>query len=432
MKHPVVVHWFRRDLRLNDNAALAAAHQSGLPVRCIFIFDTDILSKLENTDDSRVTFLHQCIQGIDQQLKKHHSNLHVFIGKPMEIWQKLLNEWNIESVYVNRDYEPYAKKRDEEIFEYLRRFEISFKGKKDHVIFEKNEITKSDGLPYTVFTPYSKKWKEHLRLHPEALNVHAYEPNFDRSSSDGIPSLDVIGFKKSSVDFPDLQPQDSVVSEYAKNRDFPAVQGTTRIGLHLRFGTLSIREMVKKAMTTSEKWLDELIWREFYQMILYHFPHTTERSFKPAYDRIEWNNDESQFERWCAGKTGYPIVDAGMRELNETGFMHNRVRMIVASFLCKHLLIDWRKGERYFASRLLDFELASNVGGWQWVAGSGCDGAPYFRIFNPTSQAQKFDPDGKYIQLWVKELNSLDYPAPIVQHEFARKRCLDTYLKALK
>lgn len=427
----ITIHWFRRDLRLDDNRALNAALETAKPVRCIFIFDTDILDKLTDRDDARVNFIHQELIHIDNQLRKLGSSLHVYHGKPIEIWQMLVATGEVSEVYCNRDYEPYAIARDRAVFELLEAKGIKMTGRKDHVIFEKGEVLKDDGKPYTVYTPYSKKWKARLLSEPSAINIETAQGRFDQNQSGIIPTLEKLGFSENKkIQMPRRDFPEDIVRQYHLQRDLPAVSGTSRLSVHLRFGTVSIRRLVTRAKDINEKWLNELIWRDFYQMILFHFPHSANASFKPLYDQIQWVNNEEHFEKWCEGKTGYPIVDAGMRELNTTGFMHNRVRMITASFLTKHLLIDWRWGERYFATKLLDFDLASNVGGWQWAAGSGCDAAPYFRVFNPTLQTEKFDPDHRYIQQWIPEFNT-HYGLPIIEHTFARNRAIATYKKAL-
>ena len=430
---PVAVFWFRRDLRLDDNAGLYHALKSGHPVLAIFIFDKEILDNLEDKDDARVTFIHQTITDLDQQLHKHDSSLLVLHDKPQHAWRELLRDYKIEAVYTNHDYEPSAKTRDEAIAKLLNDNNIPFKTYKDQVIFEKDEVIKDDGKPYTVYTPYLRKWYQKLTpFYLKGYPTQKYFANFFKKAHFKIPSLKEIGFEKSELEFPAVHYKD-LIAEYPEKRDFPAVKGTTHIGIHLRFGTVSIRELAGTAYTFAEKtWLNELIWREFYMMILHHFPKTADHAFRPEYDRIKWLNDEKQFEAWRNGQTGFPLVDAGMRELNTTGYMHNRVRMVVASFLSKDLLIDWRWGERYFARKLLDYEMASNVGGWQWAAGSGTDAAPYFRIFNPESQLKKFDPDLKYVKKWVPEYADFSkYPAPIIDHAFARERCLKVFKEAL-
>ena len=430
-KNKINIHWFRRDLRIIDNHALFTALSAEFPVLAIFIFDPNILNPLPKKD-ARVQFIHSTLASIHEQLVSVGSALRVFHCTPEEALEQLTNEFEVQNLFANRDYEPNARKRDKRIYDSLKEKGITFIGKKDLVIFEASEVTKDDGLPYTVYTPYSKKWKARLVSHP--INCYPSEElqsNFLQTKTTDFPSLENIGFEKTAINFPSIQLNAQAIENYHLHRDFPAIAGTTRMSLHLRFGTVSTRALVLYGLTSNEKWLNELIWREFYQMIIYHFPDTVDHAFKPAYDFIEWNNNEKEFQLWCEGKTGYPLVDAGMRELNETGFMHNRVRMVVASFLTKHLLIDWRWGERYFAEKLLDFDLASNVGGWQWAAGSGCDAAPYFRIFNPTSQMEKFDKQNEYIKKWIPEFNTIEYTLPIVDHTFARNRCLEKYKEAL-
>lgn len=432
-KTPVSVFWFRRDLRLDDNAGLYHALKSPYPVLPLFIFDREILDQLDDKDDARVTFIYDTIKALDDQLQKHGSSLLILHDSAENAWRAVLGDYNITAVYTNHDYEPYAIKRDENIQNLLKKQDIKFNTFKDQVIFEKDEVLKDDGKPYTVYTPYNRKWYQKLTpFYLKAYPNGRYFDSFFKTEPLQIPALKDIGFEKSKLDFPVVHYKEQI-GEYAEKRDFPAVEGTTHIGLHLRFGTVSIRELARTANTFKEKtWLNELIWREFYMMILYHFPHTATHSFKPAYDRIKWVNNEKQFEAWCKGETGYPLVDAGMRELNSTGYMHNRVRMVVASFLSKDLLIDWRWGERYFARKLLDYEMASNVGGWQWSAGSGTDAAPYFRIFSPDSQLKKFDPQLKYIKKWVPEYADFSrYPKPIIDHAFARERCLKVFKEAL-
>jgi deoxyribodipyrimidine photo-lyase len=434
MSDSIAIHWFRRDLRLEDNHSLQQALRSGKKVLCVFIFDREILDKLQDKTDARLAFIHSTLETINSKLQELGGALRCYYATPKEAWQQITTEFNVSEVFCNRDYEPYAQARDRAIYEMLQEKGIAFHGFKDHVIFEKSEVVKDDGLPYTVFTPYSKKWKSNIQSKsfdsfdsvPLAEQLHPCKPS-------SIITLDAMGFKRTdAIQIPSSTLDHSIVKEYHLKRDIPAEAGTTRLSLHLRFGTVSIRTLAKIGMELNEKWLNELIWRDFYQMIIYHFPHTIDHAFKPAYDRIPWRNDEAEFRSWCEGKTGYPIVDAGMRELNTTGFMHNRVRMIVASFLTKHLLIDWRWGERYFASKLLDFELASNVGGWQWAASSGCDAAPYFRVFNPALQTEKFDKDYRYIKKWCPEYGTPAYPKPIVEHSLARERVLRVFKQALQ
>lgn len=449
MDQPIVAFWFRRDLRLEDNAGLYHALRSGLPVLPVFIFDTVILDALAKPMDARVAFIHEVITTLQLQLRSLGSNLLVQHGNPVEIWPQLVRHFNIKAVYTNHDFEPYAIERDEKIGKILSDHEILFKTYKDHVIFEKREIAKDDGLPYTVFTPYSKKWKAQLAAKPdtwttpegnEAPISFYFKPYpctqyfncfFQIPAKFDIPSLPHMGFERTDIRIPPAEVSRGLIKNYDKTRDYPAIEGTSRLGIHFRFGTISIREKAFRASQLNEVYLNELIWRDFYAQILYNFPHVAKGAFRPEYDYIQWRNDEAAFERWCNGTTGYPIVDAGMRELNATGYMHNRVRMVTASFLTKHLLIDWRWGEAYFASRLLDFDLASNNGGWQWAAGCGTDAAPYFRVFNPIAQQEKFDKDFIYIRHWVPEFGTAAYPAPIVDHAFARQRCLQVYKEGL-
>lgn len=428
----VNLFWFRRDLRLDDNAGLYHALKKGTPVLPIFIFDKNILDKLEDKKDARVEFIHQAILNLNEQLKELGSSIKVFYSTPEKVFKDLTKEYAVQSVYTNHDYEPYADERDASIKDFLIKNKIEFKTYKDQCIFEKDEVTKDDGNPYTVFTPYSRKWKLKMNdFYVKPYPNKKYFKNFIQTSAFIIPTLKEIGFEKSELDFPSQTISKSIITNYKEQRDFPAIKGTSKLSVHLRFGTVSIRALTKQALLLNETWLNELIWRDFYMMILYHFPHAAKNSFKPQYDRIEWRNNESEFKAWCEGKTGFPIVDAGMRELNATGFMHNRVRMIVASFLVKDLLIDWRWGEAYFAQKLLDFDLSANNGGWQWAAGSGCDAAPYFRVFNPTEQTKKFDPKYEYIKKWVPEFNTDKYPKPIVDHSAARLRVLSVYKEAL-
>jgi len=428
---PVTLFWHRRDLRLDDNAGLYNALCSQLPVQPIFIFDSLILEKLPKSD-KRVEFIHRSLNSLNKEYQSKGSSLKIYHGNPAELWPSILQEWNAQAVYTNHDYEPYALSRDQEIHKILLSKGVTFLTFKDQCIFEKGEILKDDGKPYTVFTPYSRKWK--AKLDNQAINpfpVRAHLNNLNQQKPIPFPSLDELGFSETNLGELNYDVSENKLQRYGEYRDFPFLPGTSRISVHLRFGTVSIRQMVNIARKNSESWLNELIWRDFYMMILWHFPHVVGKAFKPAYDRIQWRNNPSEFEKWCQGKTGYPIVDAGMRQLNETGFMHNRVRMIVASFLTKHLLIDWRWGEAYFAEKLLDFELSSNNGGWQWAASSGCDAAPYFRIFNPAEQTKKFDSEGCYIRKWVKEIDEFNYPKPIVDHKFARERALKVYKEGL-
>ncbi|WP_107039455.1 cryptochrome/photolyase family protein [Brumimicrobium mesophilum] len=426
------IFWHRRDLRTNDNAGLFAALRKGNNVQPIFIFDENILEDLKE-NDQRVLYIYQHITALKEAYVKEGSDLWVFYGDPKTIFKNLIKEHNINSVFTNRDYEPYAKTRDKEIEKLLEKEEIKFRTLKDHVIFERNEVLKGDGTPYRVFTPYMKVWKNELTpFHLKSYPTEKYFKNLNKPEEiSKLISLKEMGFSEEQTqDFPPIEASDKIIKDYEKTRDIPSLKGTTRMSLHLRFGTISIRELCRQGQK-NEKYFNELIWRDFYQMILDHFPHTADKSFKPQYDNIPWENDENHFKAWMEGKTGYPIVDAGMRELNETGFMHNRVRMIVASFLTKHLLTDWRYGEAYFAEKLLDYEMASNVGGWQWAASSGVDAQPYFRVFNPTSQQDKFDPDDKYIKKWVPEYGTNEYPKPIVEHKNAREKAISVYKDAV-
>ena len=425
------IFWFRRDLRIHDNAGLFHALNSNKEVLPIFIFDPSILNELEK-DDARVHFIHEQLASINSEFTKIDKSLAVFHGEPKAIFEKLIKEHKIHSVFTNHDYEPYARKRDKEVYQIFKENDIEFKTSKDQVIFEKSEVVKDDGTPYVVYTPFSNKWKE--KLSNTKIPYYKSEEKIDNIVKHSYPflSLEDIGFKPTKISIPKYTVSEKLMENYEATRNFPAVNGTSMLGVYLRFGSVSIREMVRNAMTVkNETFLKELIWREFFMQILWHFPHTVKDSFRSKYDAIVWKNDENQFKKWCEGKTGYPFVDAGMRELNATGHMHNRVRMIVASFLCKHLLIDWRWGETYFAQKLLDYEQSSNVGNWQWAAGSGVDAAPYFRIFNPTEQVKKFDKDLKYIKKWIPEVETSKYPEPIVDHKEARERCLKVYKEAV-
>lgn len=429
----VNIFWFRRDLRLNDNAGLYHALRAGAPVIPIFIFDRNILDELQDKTDRRVEFIHDAVSAMQEELHKKGSSLEVFYGHPKEVFESLLKKYKVVGVFANEDYEPYARERDESIGQLLANAGATMQLFKDQVIFHKNEVVKNDGKPYTVFTPYSRQWKAKLKpFYYRPYPVAKYAGNFFQQAARRMPSLESMGFKAAGKPFPPEKPDEVLLKHYDKERDYPS-KSTSRMGIHLRFGTISIRQLAEKALSLNQVYLNELIWREFYQMILWHFPHVGKgEAFKKEYDHIKWRNNKAEFERWCNGTTGYPIVDAGMRELNETGFMHNRVRMITASFLIKHLLIDWRWGEEYFAEKLLDFDFASNNGGWQWAASSGCDAAPYFRIFNPALQTKRFDPDLTYIKQWVPEFQEFNYPAPMVAHEFARERCLRVYKEGLQ
>ena len=421
------IHWFRRDLRLEDNKSIESALAGSSPLLPIFIFDQNILENLPR-NDARLSFIHQQLERIHQKLKTMGSGLLVLQGDPQAVWKSLLKQYEINAAYWNKDYEPYARDRDSSIRNLLTANDVEVLEQKDQVIFEESEITKDDGKPYTVFTPYKKKWL--AKLQPEDLKVQTsksensffqHEPQF--------PSLESIGFPEPTFSTPEYDL--SQVSTYAAERDLPAADSTSRLGPHLRFGTISIRQIINQIHPKHEVFLSELIWREFFIQILFHFPEVISGNFRRKYDGIQWRNNDAEFDAWCRGETGYPMVDAGMRQLYQTGFMHNRVRMVVASFLCKHLLIDWCWGEAYFAEKLLDYELASNNGNWQWAAGTGCDAAPYFRVFNPTAQQKRFDPNFEYIKRWIPEYGTDEYATPIVEHRFARERAIVTYKQGL-
>ncbi len=437
----LAIVWLRRDLRLQDNAALYHALCSGYEVLPLFIFDQAILDNLTDKQDNRVLFIHQAITSIAQELHALHSTILVKYGHPIDIFKQIIQENKVATVYTNGDYEPYSIARDKMVGELLKENGIALYSYKDQCIFEKDEVLTDAQKPYSVFTPYSKKWKAKLTDYfLKAYPTEKYFANFYKitesrqaEEQNKIPTLSSMGFQDMpSFNFPSKELRLDILKNYTTQRNFPAIAGTSRLSVHLRFGTISIRALAREASTHNETWLNELIWRDFYMMILWQFPQVGKGlAFRAAYDRIVWRKDEVQFHAWCAGKTGYPLVDAGMRELNATGFMHNRVRMVVASFLTKHLLIDWRWGEAYFAEKLLDFDLSANNGGWQWASSSGCDATPYFRIFNPQAQAEKFDAKGVYIRKWVPEFGGFDYAKPIVEHVFARNRALEAYKLAL-
>ena len=431
MKDNLVIFWFRRDLRLKDNAGLFHALNENDKVLPIFIYDKNTLDKL-NKSDHRVDFIEYSLKKLNDLLIKNNKSISIYYGKPAKVFSELIKKYNVTKVYSNKDYTPYSIKRDKKVEELLKVNNIDFNSYKDHVLFEKYEVVKDDNTPYKVYTPFSRKWLIKMSENKiDFFNSEKYIHKFFNEKR-GFLSLKEIGFEKSVLSPLNLNLSSDTINNYEKTRNFPYVNGTSKIGLHLRFGTISTREMIVKAEVSKNKtFLKELVWREFFQQILFHYPHTINKSFKPKYDRIEWLNNENQFKKWCSGQTGYPLVDAGMRELNQTGFMHNRVRMLVGSFLCKHLLIDWRWGEAYFAKKLYDYETASNVGNWQWVAGCGVDASPYFRIFNPHEQIKKFDKNLIYTKKWVPEFESNQYVEPIVIHKDARERCLLTYKKAL-
>jgi deoxyribodipyrimidine photo-lyase len=416
-----VVFWFRRDLRFDDNTGLLEALAQDESVIPLFIFDELIINELSE-DDPRISFIHESLKALDDKLKKHSSGIRVVKGDPIEVWKELLSKENISKVYSNKDYEPYALERDEKVKVLLQEASVEFHQFKGQVIFEEGEIVKDNNEPYHVFTPYKNKWLKKFK--PMLSNKSVIFDNFKKQNT-SFPSLENLGFRKSNIKVRDFDL--SRMNQYGSNRDFPSKAGSTHLGPHLRFGTVSIRQLVEEVRLSSDVLFSELIWREFFMQVLFHYPKVVHQNFKSKYDGIIWRNDQADFEKWCLGQTGYPMVDAGMRELNKTGCMHNRVRMITAGFLCKHLLIDWRWGEAYFASKLLDFELSSNNGNWQWAAGTGCDAAPYFRIFNPSEQLKKFDKEMVYIRKWIPEFDTQDYPEPMVDHKFARERALTTY-----
>jgi len=456
MSQPVAVFWFRRDLRLQDNAGLYYALRSGVPVVPVFIFDINILAELEDKTDKRVNFIHHAISGMQQQLERKGSTLHVFHSTPEKAFEQLAKTYDLQAVYTNHDYEPYATQRDTAIASWFGKKNIAFRSYKDQVIFEKNEVIKDDGSPYFVYTPYSKKWKQRLSdFYLKSYPVEKYGDGYFRQAPKPIPTLKALGFQTTDVDTVPPQLDEHIAPGYDKTRDYPGIHGTTRLSVHLRFGTISIRELARHVMALNEKLLNELIWRDFYFQILHHHPHVVGHSFRPAYDAIRWESGpqaEALFAAWCEGRTGYPLVDAAMAQLNQTGYMHNRLRMVTASFLVKDLGVDWRWGEAYFARQLNDFDLAANNGGWQWASSSGCDAQPYFRIFNPVSQSEKFDPEGKFIRRYLPQLAALPtkalhapwlarplelqeagvrlgdtYPLPVVEHDVARQRTLERY-----
>ena len=425
------VFWFRRDLRIDDNTALSNALKQN-NVLPIFIFDSFILNKLEK-NDPRITFIHSLLTDINKNLKKYKSGVLSYYGDPLEIWKKIISEYNVENVFWNKDYEPYARERDDKILNFLNSKNINVNVYKDQVIFEGSDILKNDNQPYTIYTPYKKKWLSILnesKINQLKINPDKIHSNHFLSLDAEIISLKEIGFLKSNIHIRKYNFEHIV--NYDMIRDYPFKDQTSYLSPHLRFGSISVRKCVQIALENNLTFLSELIWREFFMQILFHFPYVINNCFKARYEKINWLNDQGLYKKWCNGETGYPLVDAGMRQLNTTGYMHNRVRMITASFLVKHLLIDWRWGEKHFAKKLLDFELSSNNGNWQWAAGTGCDSAPYFRIFNPKEQLKKFDSKLMYVNKWINDLNEFSYPDEIIDHKFARQRCLDTYKEALK
>ena len=467
--------WFRRDLRVADNAALYAALKAARCVYCVFVYDTEILDVLPSRTDRRVEFILQSVDELGHELAARGGQLIVLNGSARAQIPRLAARLGVQAVYANHDYEPDALARDAAVAHALKPCE--FLTRKDQVIFEKDEILTQGGTPFSVFTPYKNAWLKKLEpFFLQAYPVEQYAGNLAQApgkfkafsladlgfSATNLQALGIAGGAVTAQKlFADFAPR---MARYRDVRDFPAKKGPSYLSVHLRFGTISIRELARAAWLATRAgggegaatWLSELVWRDFYFMILHHHPQVVTRAFKPAYDAIRWHNDAALFEAWCAGRTGYPIVDAAMRQLNQTGYMHNRLRMIAASFLVKDLLIDWRWGEKYFADQLNDFDLAANNGGWQWAASTGCDAQPYFRIFNPVTQSEKFDADGAFIRRYVPELARCDaraihapwtlsldaqhaagvvigrdYPAPVVDHAAARLRALELF-KAVK
>lgn len=426
----ISIFWFRRDLRLEDNAALYHALKSGLPVLAIFIFDTAILKKLENKTDPRVGFIHATLTQLQSDLQKLGSSLMVLHRTVLDTFKQITTTFEISAVYTNHDYEPYATKRDEEVDSFLKSKNINFLTFKDQVIFEKKEVMSDTGNPYKVYTPYKNKWLQKLSpFYLKPYPTEKYFNNFLKDMSFPLPSLESIGFVRSQIQIPTKSIRTAILKEYDTRRNFPEQAATSLLGIHLRFGTVSIREIARIAQDTNAVWLSEFIWREFFMQLMFHFPYVVHEPFQRKYAHLAWRYDEKDFQLWCTGNTGYPLVDAGMRELNATGHMHNRVRMVVASFLTKHLLIDWRWGEAYFAARLLDFDLSANNGNWQWSAGTGADAQPFFRIFNPTLQQERFDPKYAYIKKWVPEYGTFSYVSPMIDHKFATERAKAAFKK---
>ncbi len=465
--------WLRRDLRLHDHAALRHALRSGARVALVFVFDTDILQPLLRAGaraDRRVAFIRAALDDIDARLRGFGGALHVVHGRPAERIPELAVRLGAEAVYANRDYEPQALRRDAEVQARLAACRIALHTFDDHVVVAPQALRA--GRAYAVYTPYRKAWEAHLQRHPELLAPYDCDA-LPQQCADGAgvpppPSLDELGFDARALPPTALgcgsagarALLDAFVprmAAYAQARDFPGRRGTSYLSTHLRFGTLSVRDAVAVAWARRTEpgaaaWLGELAWREFYAQILFHHPWVVERAFRPGYDAIVWDDAPDLFDAWCAGRTGYPLVDAAMRQLAATGYMHNRMRMVTASFLCKDLGLDWRLGEAHFARALNDFDLASNNGGWQWAASCGCDAQPWFRVFNPVAQSRRFDPDGRYIRRYVPELAALadadlhapwqagaelllrsgvrlgrDYPLPVVDHAQARARTLRRY-----
>ena len=432
--HPFALCWLRRDLRLHDHHALSEALQAHPHVLPLFIFDTNILEQLPSKKDPRVHFIHTQLSLLHKKLASTNHSLLVLQGKPLPLFQTLLKNHPITAIYANEDYEPYAHTRDNAIKKLCDSHKISFQLYKDQVIFSPDEVTKKNGAPYTIYTAYMKQWKkQYLPAMSQPFPVTPHQAHLLHAKQPlPLPTLSDIGFQPTTIPIPPAQFDTNRIHNYHLQRDTLSPSSTTHLGIHLRFGTISIRKATQVAHQHNETWLNQLIWRNFFMAILAHYPHVVNKAFKPAYDRIQWQHNVKHFHAWCNGHTGFPLVDAGMRELNTTGLMHNRARMVTASFLTKLLRIDWRWGEAYFAEKLLDYELASNNGNWQWAAGTGCDAAPYFRIFNPERQAARFDPQNIYIKKWVPELHTPSYPKPIINYSQARINTIEAYKKALK
>lgn len=448
--------WVRRDLRLHDHAALSAALKEG-ETTVVFVYDANILEKLEEKEDRRITFIMQSLKEMQKTLSDKGSDLVILIGKPEEEIPKFAKTHGAWGVFCNRDYEPYAKKRDKEVSEKLAEDGIEFFQYKDSVVFEAEQIRTGSGDVYKVFTPFKNNWLKHFEAQDKLLpefpcDLKNLDKSHKKSAFDEARIYKKIGFKEcvpfleggTKAGQKQLKAFLKTVEDYDHDRDFPAIHGTSLLSVYIRHGAISIREMVKAVSGLrsqgAKTWLSELIWREFYQMLLDSYPEIEKEPFRPEYGKIKWLGKKEHFRAWCEGKTGFPIVDAAMRCLNETGRMHNRLRMITASFLCKILLYNWKDGEMYFAAKLLDYDLAANNGGWQWSASSGADAQPYFRIFNPWTQSKKFDEDGEFIKEWCPELADLSakdlhapildhktYPTPIVDYKKNRERCLVMY-----
>ncbi|MFZ5556314.1 MAG: cryptochrome/photolyase family protein [Pseudomonadota bacterium] len=470
-RYAAALMWFRRDLRAGDNAALFHALEAGARVYCVFVFDTEILDELPSRDDRRVEFIWESLGELDAALVRLGGGLTVLHGRARDEIPALAARLGAGAVFSNRDYEPAAIARDRAVAARLEADGRDFYGYKDQVVFDTDEVLTQDGRPFSVFTPYKSAWLRrlepfHLKPYPVMRHADALAPAAERR----LPPLEGIGFRRTNLRALQLPAGatggarlladfGSRIDAYGERRDFPALKGPSYLSVHLRFGTLSIRQAAafarERAGEGAAGWLSELIWREFYSQILYHHPRVVERAFKPEYDAIRWPDDPEKFAAWREARTGYPLVDAAMRQINATGYMHNRLRMVAASFLVKDLHVDWRRGEKYFADHLIDYDLASNNGGWQWAASTGCDAQPYFRIFNPVSQSRKFDPEGQFIRRYLPELAGCDakrihapwemnrgeqeragviigrdYPAPIVDHDAARKRTLELYAVA--